>query len=61
MFFSMIFLSISYFTTGLPVELDRFLLFSLIGILTALTAEGMGLFIGSVFSVTVSVKNDMYF
>lgn len=53
-FFSMIFLSVTYFMTGLPLEIDRFLLFSLIGILTSLTAEGMGFFIGSVFNVTVS-------
>lgn len=51
-FFSMIFLSVTYFMTGLPLEIDRFLLFSLIGILTSVTAEGMGFFIGSVFNVT---------
>ncbi|XKL63869.1 hypothetical protein PGB90_006233 [Kerria lacca] len=51
-FFSLIFLSIIYFSTGLPVEMNRFCLFSLIAIMVSLTAEGMGLFIGSVFNVT---------
>ncbi len=53
--FSMIFLTIIYFSTGLPVEAERFLIFSFIGIIISLTAEGMGLFVGSIFNVTVSV------
>lgn len=51
----MLFLTIIYFSTGLPAEADRFLVFSLIALIVSVTAEGMGLFIGSVFSVTVSI------
>ncbi|CAH0380979.1 unnamed protein product [Bemisia tabaci] len=50
--FSMIFLSLVYFMSGLPVEMYRFFFFALIGIEVSLVAEGMGLFIGSVFNVT---------
>lgn len=56
-FFSMIFLTVSYFMTGLPVESYRFFTFCVIGIIVSLTAEGMGLFIGSVFNVTVRFAN----
>lgn len=47
------FLSIVYTMTGLPRDLDRFLLFNVIGVLVGLISEGMGLAIGSVFNVTV--------
>lgn len=47
------FLSIVYAMTGLPRDLDRFLLFNVIGVLVGLISEGMGLAIGSVFNVTV--------
>uniref|UniRef100_A0A8D8SLS9 ATP-binding cassette sub-family G member 1 n=1 Tax=Cacopsylla melanoneura TaxID=428564 RepID=A0A8D8SLS9_9HEMI len=51
-FFSLIFLLIVYFLSGLPVEWERLTLFCTVGILVCFTAEGMGLFIGSVFNVT---------
>lgn len=51
----MIFLVIVYTMTGLPCELDRFVVFAAVGIITSLIAEGMGLAIGSVFNVTVSI------
>nr|QBQ34586.1 ATP-binding cassette sub-family G member 18 [Diaphorina citri]QER78504.1 ATP-binding cassette transporter [Diaphorina citri] len=51
-FFSLIFLVLVYFMSGLPVEWERFTLFCTVGILVCFTAEGMGLFIGSIFNVT---------
>ncbi|XP_065199551.1 ATP-binding cassette subfamily G member 4 [Planococcus citri] len=51
-FFSMIFLTVAYFMTGLPIETYRFFVFCVIGVIVSLTAEGMGMFIGSIFSVT---------
>lgn len=51
-FFSMLFLSITYVMVGLPLELSRFLLFSVMGITTSIAAEGMGIAIGSTFSIT---------
>jgi hypothetical protein len=54
-FLSMIFLIIVYYMNGLPAEWYRFSLFSLIAITVCLVAEGLGLAIGSVFNVTVSM------
>lgn len=51
-FHSMIFLTCVYFMNGLPAEAYRFFLFCLTGITVSLVAEGMGLAIGSMFSVT---------
>jgi hypothetical protein len=51
----MIFLVVVYFMNGLPAEWYRFSLFSLIAITVCLVAEGLGLAIGSVFNVTVSM------
>jgi len=50
--FSLLFLVIVYTMTGLPCEIDRFIVFAAVGIITSLIAEGMGLAIGSVFNVT---------
>jgi hypothetical protein len=55
MLLSMIFLIIVYYMNGLPAEWYRFSLFSLIAITVCLVAEGLGLAIGSIFNVTVSV------
>ncbi|GFG30679.1 hypothetical protein Cfor_01447 [Coptotermes formosanus] len=49
---SMIFLTLVYFLNGLPAECHRFFLFCFIAIIVCLVAEGIGLAIGSVFSVT---------
>ncbi|XP_034250465.1 ATP-binding cassette sub-family G member 4 [Thrips palmi] len=46
------FLAIIYYSSGLPMELDRFLIMVLTGILISLVAEGFGHSIGAVFSVT---------
>ncbi|XP_073996883.1 ATP-binding cassette sub-family G member 1-like [Rhodnius prolixus] len=51
-FFSLLYLTIVYTLSGLPYELDRFLVFCTVGVTVAFVAEGMGLMIGSVFSVT---------
>lgn len=51
-FFNMIFLSFTYWMSGLPNELWRFMLFSSVGIITSFVAEGMGLAIGATFSIT---------
>ncbi|XP_046660495.1 ATP-binding cassette subfamily G member 4 [Homalodisca vitripennis] len=50
--FSLLFLVIVYTMSGLPRDLDRFIVFCAVGIITSLIAEGMGLAIGSVFNVT---------
>jgi hypothetical protein len=52
---SMIFLTLVYFLNGLPAEWYRFVLFCFVAITVCLVAEGLGLAIGSVFSVTVSI------
>jgi hypothetical protein len=51
----MIFLTLVYFLNGLPAEWYRFSLFCLIAIIVCLVAEGIGLAIGCVFNVTVSM------
>ncbi|XP_077297838.1 ATP-binding cassette sub-family G member 1 [Arctopsyche grandis] len=51
-FLNVIFCSLVYFMAGLPVELFRFLLFCLVGNVVSLAGEGLGLAIGSHFSVT---------
>lgn len=53
-FFNLIFSSLVYFLAGLPHEFDRFFMFALIGIITSFVAEGLGLWIGATFNVTVS-------
>uniref|UniRef100_A0A0K8WFN7 ATP-binding cassette sub-family G member 1 n=1 Tax=Bactrocera latifrons TaxID=174628 RepID=A0A0K8WFN7_BACLA len=49
---NMIMLTIIYWMSGLPPQLWRFGLFSSIGLMTSLIAEGMGLAIGMTFSIT---------
>ncbi|XP_025412973.1 ATP-binding cassette sub-family G member 4 [Sipha flava] len=51
-FFSSIYTTFVYFMSGLPHEPLRFLLFSIICLLVCFAAEGMGLFVGSIFNVT---------
>ncbi|XP_067009007.2 ATP-binding cassette sub-family G member 1 isoform X2 [Anabrus simplex] len=51
-FFSMIFLSMVYFMSGLPTEFQRFFIFSLIGVITSMVAEGLGLAVASILNVT---------
>ncbi|XP_014288183.1 ATP-binding cassette subfamily G member 4 isoform X2 [Halyomorpha halys] len=41
-----------YALSGMPWELERFLLFLVVGILTSSTAESLGLVIGTLFNVT---------
>ncbi|XP_047513165.1 ATP-binding cassette sub-family G member 1-like [Pieris napi] len=48
----MLFLTISYVMSGQLMELDRFVLFSIVGLLTGFCSEGLGLLVGSTFSVT---------
>ncbi|XP_014243410.1 ATP-binding cassette sub-family G member 1-like [Cimex lectularius] len=50
--FNLIYLSIVYPLSGLPMELERFLVFVAVGLSVAFVADGIGLAIGSVFSVT---------
>nr|CAD7401877.1 unnamed protein product [Timema poppensis] len=47
---SLIFLTLVYFLTGMPFQVLRFCLFSLVGILVSFVADGLGMSIGSVFS-----------
>lgn len=51
---TMFFVSVLYNMIGLPAEINRFLLVYLICCTTSIAAEGIGLAIGSVFSVIVS-------
>ncbi|KAG5667468.1 hypothetical protein PVAND_015448 [Polypedilum vanderplanki] len=51
-FFNLIFSSIVYFLSGLPMEPWRFFLFALIGVVVSIVAEGLGLAIGATFNVT---------
>ncbi|KAL4713602.1 hypothetical protein ACJJTC_016685 [Scirpophaga incertulas] len=48
----LLFLMICYGMSGQLLEWDRFLLFAVSGILTAVCSEGLGLAVGSAFSVT---------
>jgi hypothetical protein len=50
----MVFVVISYYLTGQPLEAPSFLAFAVICVLVAGTSESLGLLIGSIFSVTVS-------
>ncbi|XP_063618823.1 ATP-binding cassette subfamily G member 4-like [Cydia splendana] len=52
MLFGILFLGISYLMSGQLLEWKRFCLFSLIGILTGVCSEGLGLLIGAAFSAT---------
>ncbi|XP_023936206.1 ATP-binding cassette sub-family G member 1-like [Bicyclus anynana] len=47
-----LFLIISYPMSGQLLEWDRFILFSISGLMTAICSEGLGLLVGSTFSVT---------
>lgn len=49
---NIVFLSLIYWMSGMPPQIWRFCLFSLVGIVTSLVAEGMGLWIGATFSIT---------
>ncbi|CAG9762909.1 unnamed protein product [Ceutorhynchus assimilis] len=49
---SIMFLVIVYFLTNQPLDLDRFLWFSALSIVVGLTSQGLGYFIGSIFSIT---------
>ncbi|XP_059622463.1 ATP-binding cassette subfamily G member 4 [Phlebotomus argentipes] len=51
-FFNILFLSLVYWLPGLPMQLWRFGLFSFVGVIISLVAEGLGLTIGSTFSIT---------
>ncbi|XP_013185297.1 ATP-binding cassette subfamily G member 4 [Amyelois transitella] len=48
----LLFVTICYVMSGQLLEWDRFILFSVSGILTGLCSEGLGLAVGSAFSVT---------
>lgn len=50
--FNIIFSSLVYFLSGLPLEPWRFFLFALIGVIVSVVAEGLGLAIGATFNVT---------
>jgi ABC-2 type transporter len=48
------YLSISYWMTGQPMEWSRLLPFFVLCVLTSLTAQAFGFFIGATLPVTVS-------
>ncbi|EEB10447.1 ABC transporter, putative [Pediculus humanus corporis] len=50
--FGTLYATIIYFMAGLPAQLFRFSLFSVIGILIVLVSDGVGMAIGSIFNVT---------
>ncbi|XP_073949751.1 ATP-binding cassette subfamily G member 4-like [Choristoneura fumiferana] len=50
--FGLLFIGITYLMSGQLLEWDRFVLFSVSGILTAICSEGLGLLIGAAFSAT---------
>lgn len=50
-FFSTIFIMLTYFMSGLPLELQRFTYYACLGILISLVSEGIGMAIGSVFTL----------
>lgn len=52
--FGLVFLGITYLFSSQPLDLERFLLFVLFGILTGICSEGLGLAVGSICSSTVS-------
>lgn len=58
-FLNLIFLTLSYYLPGLPLEIGRFLLFTLVGLIVSFVAEGLGLAIGATFSVTVITVSTM--
>ncbi|XP_034826923.1 ATP-binding cassette sub-family G member 1-like [Maniola hyperantus] len=47
-----LFILIGYLMSGQLLEFDRFVLFTISGILTGICSEGLGLLVGSIFSVT---------
>lgn len=53
--FGLVFLTICYLMSGQILELERFVLFAVIGFLVAICSEGLGLAVGSAFSATVSI------
>lgn len=55
-FFSLIYISITYPLTSQPMELPRILMFTIICLVTALISESMGTVISATLSVVVSVN-----
>lgn len=53
--FNVIFLSMTYWMSGLPADGRRFAMYLLVGLVVSFVAEGLGLAIGATFSITVSV------
>lgn len=53
--FNVIFMSMTYWMSGLPCDAHRFALYVLVGLVVSFVAEGLGLAIGATFSITVSV------
>lgn len=51
----MIFMTLTYFMSGIPMQHFRFGLYSFTGMVVSFVAEGMGLAIGAAFSITVSL------
>jgi len=49
----MMFIAISYYLTGQPMETQRFAAFAAVSLIVAGASEGLGLLIGSIFSITV--------
>ncbi|CRL08274.1 CLUMA_CG020872, isoform A [Clunio marinus] len=49
---NVIFSTLVYFLAGLPLEMWRFIMFSLIGNIVSIISEGLGLAIGATFNVT---------
>lgn len=52
---NMIFCTTVFFMVGVPFTIPRFVMFCVIGNIISLVSEGIGMAIGSMFSVTVSI------
>lgn len=56
--FSTIFATIIFFMTEQPIEIERYLKFTLVYILTTILADGIGLTLGSLLDPVVSIACD---
>lgn len=54
--FSLVYSTITYFMTEQPPELERFLKFVLVYMLTAVMADAFGTFLGTLITPVVSLK-----
>lgn len=56
----MMYMILTYYMSGMPMQSFRFGLYSLVGLIVSFVAEGLGLAIGAAFSITVSLMHFFY-